>query len=216
LETSLPHKIDDGVGKESTVPPVIAFSSTQECDATHTLLSDRHKQVQRKDEEPLHSRSDVELDDSCASGNSWGSTRRFENHDLMSRLQITSYRPRRHCFEHLLEASEELANVWLRRHVTIPAELELSGRANAWIDSAERLPSVTCAFKGCTGCEQPTKKFVDSSRYQTDCPSDRQLRVHVLETHNQLKLVALPMLMKANFGMFTSRLLLFRNDKVFR
>ena len=98
----------------------------------------------------------------------------------MSRLQITSYRPRRHFFEHLLEASEELANVWLRRRVTIPAELELSGRANSLIDSAERLPSVTCAFKGCTGCEQPTKKFIASSRYQTDCPSDRQLRAHIL------------------------------------
>ena len=61
--------------------------------------------------------------------------------------------------------------------------MELSGQADSLIDSAERLPSVTCAFKGCTGCEQPTQQFVAASRYQNECASDRQLRAHIYSKH---------------------------------
>jgi hypothetical protein len=106
LETSSLHDFKDEVVQTPTDSPVIAFSPSKEREAPPTLSSDLTLQVQRTDDEPLFSNTDVELPDPHVSENSSRSTRRLENRDGILRLQITSYRPRRHFFEHLLDASE--------------------------------------------------------------------------------------------------------------
>ena len=67
-------------------------------------------------------------------------SRHGEQCDMMARLRACPRRPRRHVLERRLDAAAELANVCLRKRVTLPHELDGVDGMESRIDASDRLP----------------------------------------------------------------------------
>lgn len=108
--------------------------------------------------------------------------------DMMGRLRVKADRKRKHSFEWQHEAAAKLAHRQLRSRPTIPPALEAMVNVNECIDQCQRLPPVSCAFKGCDWNGAWSENISNDTTKASESPYDRQLRDHVLNTHiHQIK-----------------------------
>ena len=118
---------------------------------------------------------------------------RRRRNDMLARLRVCPPPRRQHAFEQRSAGAARLASSCLRSRVTIPAHVEEQGDWQATIDSAERLPRVSCAFRNC-----PWYKMADDEAAgrrpdpEAEAYWDRALQAHILEEHNlQIQQIAL-------------------------
>jgi len=108
------------------------------------------------------------------------------HNDMLARLCVFPQRLRKHAFEERLDGAARLAVSHLRRRVTLPPELETRQDLQGVLDTALRLPIVSCAFRGCTYREECGGGNTESLNQWADSPCDRRLREHVLNKHGRL------------------------------
>ena len=103
---------------------------------------------------------------------------------MLARLRLCPPPRCQHAFEQMACGAARLASSCLRSRVTIPAHVEEQENWQATIDSAERLPRVSCAFRNC-----PWYKMADDEAAgrrpepQAEAYWDRALQAHILEDH---------------------------------
>ena len=90
---------------------------------------------------------------------------RRRRNDMLSRLRVCAHRPRQHSFAQRVEGAARLAVSKLRSRVTLPATVEQQEHWQAALDSAERLPCLSCAFRTCP--------------YVWDAPVEAALQAHI-------------------------------------
>ena len=96
---------------------------------------------------------------------------RRRRNDMLSRLRVCAHRPRQHSFAQRVEGAARLAASKLRSRVTLPATVEQQEHWQAALDSAERLPCLSCAFRTCP--------------YVGEAPDEAALQAHIVREHHQ-------------------------------
>ena len=104
------------------------------------------------------------------------------------RVSADKHRKRNPEHERMHLAAAAFAEKHLRRHVTLPPDLEGSAHLHAKLDSGERLDVVSCAVHECAwGC----RTCLHDTAYADQHPYDLELRKHVLDQHGEaLRLVS--------------------------
>ena len=99
---------------------------------------------------------------------------------MLARLQLCPEPRRQHAFEQRSAGAARLASVCLRSRVTLFAHVEEQENRQATIDSAERLPRVSCALRNCPGLEmadgEAAGRRPDS---EAEAYWDRYLQAHI-------------------------------------
>ena len=107
------------------------------------------------------------------------------NTDMLARLRVSPERSRKHAFELRQEGAARLAASQLRRRVTLPSDVEEQDDLQAKLDTAERLPRVSCAFRGCSGPQKADEEEAAKSKAESESFWDRTLRCHILRKHKE-------------------------------
>ena len=107
-----------------------------------------------------------------------------EQCDMMFRIRAETDPPRKPEPQRRMDAAARLAE-HLRARVTLPAEFEAETNVQAKLDSGDRLPPVSCAFKQCSWSVLGIPVTASDVREGSEHPWDRRLREHVLQTHQQ-------------------------------
>ena len=107
-----------------------------------------------------------------------------EQCDMMFRIRAEPDPPRKPERQRRMDAAANLAE-HLRARVTLPAEFEAETNVQAKLDSGDRLPPVSCAFKQCTWSVVGIPVTAADVRGCSEHPWGRRLREHVLQTHQQ-------------------------------
>ena len=102
---------------------------------------------------------------------------------MMVRVRVCPQRQRKHASEQRMDAAEQLATSSLRRHVTLPSEVEAAADPQSILDIADQLPLVSCAFHGCPWRAELGQAIPDHEQRASESPWDLFLRDHVLQVH---------------------------------
>ena len=113
-----------------------------------------------------------------------------EQCDMMFRIRAETDPPRKPEPQRRMDAAARLAE-HLRARVTLPAEFEAETNVQAKLDSGDRLPPVSCAFKQCSWSVLGIPVTASDVREGSEHPWDRRLRDHVLQKHQQQLLDAI-------------------------
>ena len=103
----------------------------------------------------------------------------------MFAIRMLSQRDRKAEPDLLLDAAQKVADSCLRKRVTMPANPSDANESFEDADSGGRLPSVSCAFRGCNWSCSPARCSKLAYEDDSESPWDQELRKHVAETHGE-------------------------------
>ena len=112
------------------------------------------------------------------------STRHYEQCDMMFRIRAEPNPKRKSAPQRRLDAAEKLAQC-LRERVTLPHSFPTDGVIQDELNSGNRLPPVSCAFKNCSWNVSGLIVEATDVRASIEHPWDRHLRKHVLDHHRE-------------------------------
>ena len=107
------------------------------------------------------------------------------NIDMVARVRVSLERSRKHAFELRQEGAARLAASQLRMRVTLPSDVEEQDDLQAKLDIAERLPRVSCAFRGCSGPQKADEEEAAKGGPESESFWDRTLRCHIQRMHKE-------------------------------
>ena len=112
------------------------------------------------------------------------STRHYDQCDMMFRIRAEPNPKRKSAPQRRLDAAEKLARC-LRERVTLPHSFPTDGVIQDELNSGNRLPPVSCAFKHCSWNVSGIIAEATDVRASIEHPWDRHLRKHVLDHHRE-------------------------------